>query len=93
MTAALCITFSAALLDYTGAVSPSYMLLYEFVPTESVRTFGMLATEFLDVKYNILHLSATRPETVYLNMEDIVGGKEEEPEDGQVPPLRTGDHF
>ncbi len=84
MTAALCITFSAALLDYTGAVSPSYMLLYEFVPTESVRTFGMLATEFLDVKYNILHLSATRPETVYLNMEDIVGGKEEEPEDGHA---------
>lgn len=88
MTAAICVTFSAALLDYSGAVSPSYMLLYEFVPTESVRTFGMLATEFLDVKYNILHLSATRPETVYLNMEDIVSGKDDD--DGNEEDTGTG---
>ncbi len=79
-TGAVCITFTGAILDYHGAISPSYMMLYEFVPTESVKTFGMLATEFLDVKYNILHLQATRPETIRLNMEQIVIDVPESPQ-------------
>ena len=70
-TGAVVITLTAGLLDYHGAVSPSYMMLYEFVPTESVRTFGMLATEFLDIKYNLLHLQATRPEKIRLDMTEI----------------------
>ena len=71
LTGAIILSLGGGILDYHGAVSPSYMLLYEFVPTESVRTFGMLATEFLDIKYNLLHLQATRPEKIRLNMTDI----------------------
>ena len=71
LTAGIIVTLAAGILDYHGAASPSYMMLYEFVPTESVRTFGMLATEFLDIKYNLLHLQATRPETIHLDMEAI----------------------
>ncbi|MCD8330423.1 MAG: LTA synthase family protein [Lachnospiraceae bacterium] len=67
----LCLSLGGGILDYNGATSASYMLLYDFVPTESVRTFGMLTTAILDVKYNILHLQATRQETVVLNMDDI----------------------
>lgn len=67
----LCLTLGGGILDYNGATSASYLLLYDFVPTESVRTFGMLTTAILDVKYNILHLQATRQETVVLNMDEI----------------------
>ncbi|MCD8077058.1 MAG: LTA synthase family protein [Lachnospiraceae bacterium] len=67
----LCLTLGGGILDYNGATSASYMLLYDFVPTESVRTFGMLTTAILDIKYNILHLQATRQETVVLNMDEI----------------------
>lgn len=85
-TAGTCITLSAAILDYQGGISPSYMMLYEFVPTESVRTFGMLATEFLDIKYNLLHLQTTRPETIHLNMTDMQTASEEPSEEGAGEP-------
>ena len=91
-TAAVCISFTGAILDYHGAISPSYMMLYEFVPTESVKTFGMLATEFLDVKYNLLHLQATRPETIRLNMEQIVIDVPDAPSEAADAATEQPDH-
>ena len=71
MTAWMVLALSMAVIDYNGATSPSYMFLYEFVPTESVKTFGMLPTAVLDIKYNIFHLQTTRTETVHLNLDSI----------------------
>lgn len=59
-TLALCLSLS----DGREPVSPRMQLLQSFVPSASLRTFGLLPTMALDVKFNFLHLMQEIPKPV-----------------------------